>query len=193
MARLLTITFTTAAFGRSSSWLFEASSYKATSEGLPPSFVQHDEFSFVFLTQPPHSPVLAQLAHTVLTLDAWRRSARLDRDVRRRQREYGPQAAPESVLRSNGSVGSAAEAGAATNAARLSGTPSFAARCPVRRGIGNTPSPQTGSTSGYPRWARACAVAAAPRFPSAWLPCACRWSLAGPRSNPPGGSSHKCG
>ena len=25
---------------------------------------------------PPHSPVLAQLAHTVLTLDVWRRSAR---------------------------------------------------------------------------------------------------------------------
>src|SRR6516225_1284544 len=111
---------------------------------------------------PPHSPVLAQLAHTVPTLDVWRRSAHEDRDVRRGQREYGPQATPESVPRSSGSVGSAAEAGAATNAARLSETLSFAARCPVRRGIGNIPSPPTGSTSGYPRWTRACAVAAAP-------------------------------
>jgi hypothetical protein len=40
-SRLLTMTFTTAAFDRSSSWRFEASSYKATSEGLPPSSVQH--------------------------------------------------------------------------------------------------------------------------------------------------------
>src|SRR5436189_5727122 len=38
--RLLTITFTTAAFGRSSSWLFEASPYRATPKGLPSSFVQ---------------------------------------------------------------------------------------------------------------------------------------------------------
>src|SRR5215831_6941998 len=38
---------------------------------------------------PPHSPVLAQLAHTVPTLDVWRRSAHEDRDVRGRQREYG--------------------------------------------------------------------------------------------------------
>jgi hypothetical protein len=36
------MTFTTAAFDRSSSWRFEASSYKATSKGPPPSLVQHD-------------------------------------------------------------------------------------------------------------------------------------------------------
>jgi hypothetical protein len=34
------MTFTTAAFGRSSSWLFEASPYRATPKGLPSSFVQ---------------------------------------------------------------------------------------------------------------------------------------------------------
>ena|GEM_PF-1792359 len=36
-SRLLTMTFTTAAFGRSSSWLFEACSYKPASKGLPSS------------------------------------------------------------------------------------------------------------------------------------------------------------
>src|SRR6516165_12591782 len=111
---------------------------------------------------PPHGPVLARLAHTVLTLDVWRRSAHWDRDVRCGQKEYGPQAAPESAPRSNGFVGSAAEAGVAINAARLSETLSFAARCPVRRGIGNTPLPPTVATSGYPQWTRAYAVAAAP-------------------------------
>jgi hypothetical protein len=42
LPRLLTMTFTTAAFDRSSSWQFEASSYKAAPEGLPPSLAQHD-------------------------------------------------------------------------------------------------------------------------------------------------------
>ena len=36
-----TMTFTTATFDRSSSWLFEASSYKAAPRGLPSSLVQH--------------------------------------------------------------------------------------------------------------------------------------------------------
>ena len=40
--RLLTMTFTTAAFGRSSSWQFEASSYTATPKGHPSSLAQHD-------------------------------------------------------------------------------------------------------------------------------------------------------
>src|SRR5450755_2857389 len=93
---------------------------------------------------PPHRPVLALLVHTVPTSDdVWRRSARWDRDVRFGRREAGQQAAPENAPRSNGSVDSAAEAGAAITAARLSGTPSVDGRCPVRRDIGNTPSPQT--------------------------------------------------
>ena len=37
-----TITFTTAAFDRSSLWLFEASPYRATPKALPSSFVRHD-------------------------------------------------------------------------------------------------------------------------------------------------------
>jgi hypothetical protein len=45
MSRLLTVTFTTAAFARSSSRLFEASSYQTASKGLPPSFAQHDAFA----------------------------------------------------------------------------------------------------------------------------------------------------
>src|SRR5215467_5552133 len=40
--RLLTMTFTTAAFDRSSSWQFEASSYTATPKGHPSSLLQHD-------------------------------------------------------------------------------------------------------------------------------------------------------
>src|SRR5713226_8977476 len=111
---------------------------------------------------PPHRPVLALLVHTVPTLDVWRRSARWDKDVRYGFQEAGQPAAPESAPRSNGSVDYAAEAGAATSVAHLSETPSVDARCPVRRDIGNTPSPQTATTSGCPRWTRACAAAASP-------------------------------
>src|ERR1035441_7875929 len=39
---LLTTTFTTAAFDRSSLWLFGASPCRATPRGLPSSFVQHE-------------------------------------------------------------------------------------------------------------------------------------------------------
>jgi len=42
MSRLLTVTFTTAAFDRSSSQLFEASPYRVATKGPPSSFVQHD-------------------------------------------------------------------------------------------------------------------------------------------------------
>jgi len=45
LSRLLTITFTTAAFDRSSLWQFEASPYRAAPKGLPSSFVQHDAFA----------------------------------------------------------------------------------------------------------------------------------------------------
>jgi hypothetical protein len=45
MSRLLTVTFTTAAFVRSSSRLFGASSYQAAPKGLPSSFAQHDAFA----------------------------------------------------------------------------------------------------------------------------------------------------
>jgi len=50
-SRLLTMTFTTAAFGRSSSWLFEACSYKPASKGLPSSPAQHRAHTSAFLTQ----------------------------------------------------------------------------------------------------------------------------------------------
>ena len=48
--------FTTTAVDRSSVWRFEASSYKATSEGLPPSRVQPDAVASVFMTQPTTPP-----------------------------------------------------------------------------------------------------------------------------------------
>jgi hypothetical protein len=53
-SRLLTMTFTTAAFGRSSSWLFEACSYQPASKGLPSSSAQHRAPLSAFLTQPLH-------------------------------------------------------------------------------------------------------------------------------------------
>jgi hypothetical protein len=43
--RLLTMTFTTADFVRSSSWQFGASSYTATPKGQPSSLVQHDAYA----------------------------------------------------------------------------------------------------------------------------------------------------
>src|SRR5262249_5502059 len=51
LPRLLTMTFTTAVFGRSSSWRFGASSYKAAPKGPPSSLVQHDaDRTSVFMT-----------------------------------------------------------------------------------------------------------------------------------------------
>src|SRR6201987_5682062 len=50
-SRLLTMTFTTTAFDRSSSWLFEACSYKPASKGQPSSPVQHHAPTSAFLTQ----------------------------------------------------------------------------------------------------------------------------------------------
>src|SRR5262245_42929370 len=45
------MTFTTAVFGRSSSWRFGASSYKAAPKSPPSSFVQHDaDCTRVFMT-----------------------------------------------------------------------------------------------------------------------------------------------
>jgi hypothetical protein len=51
-SRLLTMTFTTAAFDRSSSWLFEACFCKPASKGLPSSPAQHRVLISAFLTQP---------------------------------------------------------------------------------------------------------------------------------------------
>jgi hypothetical protein len=42
LPRLLTITFTTADFGRSSLWQFEAFPYRTAPKDLPSSLVQHD-------------------------------------------------------------------------------------------------------------------------------------------------------
>src|SRR5215831_8812591 len=58
MSRLLTTTFTTADFVRSSLRLFEAFSYKTAPKGPPSSFIQHNA-QRVFLTQ----PLLQRLAH----------------------------------------------------------------------------------------------------------------------------------
>jgi hypothetical protein len=55
-SRLLTMTFSTAVFSPSSSWLFEACSYKPASKGLPSSPAQHRAPTSAFLTQPLLGP-----------------------------------------------------------------------------------------------------------------------------------------
>src|ERR1700722_7494264 len=45
MSRLLTMTFTTADFVRSSSWRFGASPYRAAPKGPPSSLAQHDAYA----------------------------------------------------------------------------------------------------------------------------------------------------
>jgi hypothetical protein len=67
-SHLLTMTFTTAAFDQSSSWLFEACSYKPASKGLPPSPVQHRALTSSFLTQPLHGSGQAGFPHPALAL-----------------------------------------------------------------------------------------------------------------------------
>ena len=67
MSRLLTTTFTTADFVRSSLRLFEAFSYKMAPKGPPSSFIQHNA-QRVFLTQPfPPPTLLGFLATTNLS------------------------------------------------------------------------------------------------------------------------------
>jgi len=67
-SRLLTMTFTTAAFDRSSSWLFEACSYKPASKGLPSCPAQHRALTSAFLTQPLHGSGRAGFPHPALAL-----------------------------------------------------------------------------------------------------------------------------
>jgi hypothetical protein len=76
-SRLLTMTFTTAAFDRSSSWLFEACFCKPASKGLPSSPAQHHAPKSAFLTQPLLGP---GRAHPVLIADEWRQSVHPERD-----------------------------------------------------------------------------------------------------------------
>jgi hypothetical protein len=54
MPRLLTMTFTTAAFDRSSSWQFEASSCKATPRGPPSSLHTARRFRAILTQVPGH-------------------------------------------------------------------------------------------------------------------------------------------
>src|SRR5262249_14618738 len=62
LPRLLTMTFSTAVFGRSSSWRFGASSYKAAPKGPPSSLVQHDaDRTSVFMTQGQFAALLGSL------------------------------------------------------------------------------------------------------------------------------------
>src|SRR5260370_27414587 len=123
---------------------------------------------------PPHRPVLALLTHTVPTLDTWRRSARWDRGVGHRPLVARHRGGHRSVPKSSDYADCAAEAGAATYVAPCVGTSRVAPSCPEPHGIGNTPEPQTVTTSPCSRSTRAGAISAALEFPSAWLTCACQ-------------------
>src|ERR1035438_649788 len=68
MLRLLTGTFTTAAFVRSSFRQFEASPHRAASKGPPSSSVQQNAFR-VFLTHPLSEPYLNLSAHTAPAME----------------------------------------------------------------------------------------------------------------------------
>ena len=68
MSRLLTVTFTTAAFVRSSFRQFEASPLQSGSEG--PTFISRTAQRFrVFLTQPLSEPCLNVSAHTAPAME----------------------------------------------------------------------------------------------------------------------------
>jgi hypothetical protein len=60
------VTFTTAAFVRSSSRLFEASSYQAAPKGLPSSFAQRDAFASSRHTITPILAVLLELVQVAV-------------------------------------------------------------------------------------------------------------------------------
>jgi hypothetical protein len=82
--RLLTMTFTTAAFDRSSSWQFEASSYTATPEGHPPSLLQHDARASSwhnYIQASNEIGPLLDMTTTVTGLLCWRDSHPLERQL----------------------------------------------------------------------------------------------------------------
>ena len=78
---------------------------------------------------PPHSPVLALLTHTVLTLDVLTQSAPQGTDAESRLPVAGSRVSPEIWPRCSGFVGSADEVATTTGAALRTGTLSFAPRC----------------------------------------------------------------
>ena len=62
LSRLLTITFTTAAFDRSSSWLFEAFPYRTAPKDLPSSWTLIGSDSILPSTKPWTSFVMLKMA-----------------------------------------------------------------------------------------------------------------------------------
>jgi hypothetical protein len=82
---LTQITFTTAAFDRSSSWLFEAFPYRTAPKDLPSSLVQHNALR-VFLTQPFPPPALPGFVGVGSEASAHARLLRVDIDEPDEQR-----------------------------------------------------------------------------------------------------------
>jgi len=101
-SRLLTMTFTTAAFDRSSSWLFEACSCKPASKGLPSSPAQHHAPTSAFLTQPLHRSGRVELPHPAPTLgndaQAHQRIRMTNTSRRKPEGKVAPHAAPRQVV-----------------------------------------------------------------------------------------------
>src|ERR1700741_3588604 len=100
-SRLLTMTFTTTAFDRSSSWLFGACSYKPASKGQPSSPVQHHAPTSAFLTQPLHGSGRADFPHPALALgdNAYtpQRIGMTDRGQRQPASDETPHAIPKDA------------------------------------------------------------------------------------------------
>jgi hypothetical protein len=77
---------------------------------------------------PPHRPVLARLAHTVLTFDVWRRSLQWGTGAGHGLLEAGRRVALGNVPGSRSASGYVDESGAATNEGHGSGIVPYPAR-----------------------------------------------------------------
>ena len=90
---------------------------------------------------PPHGPVLVRLTHTVLTLDAWRRSLQMGTRVGHGLLGAGLRVAPETVPKSNDSFGYVVEFDATTVEGHGSGIGPGSSRCQEQHDLGNIPEP----------------------------------------------------
>ena len=92
----------------------------------------------------------AELPHTVLTLDVWRRSARWDKDVGGESQEACVLVDLLTFPTSSDCADCVAEAAEATCATPRCGKLPVATSCQESHGIGNTHASQTGATGRVP-------------------------------------------
>ena len=139
--------------------------------------------------RPPHRSVRAELPHTALASDVWRRSARSDRGAGFWAEESTARTRVRTAARSSCDADCAVEEHAATAARLPADTPRSAECCPGSRGTESSPARPNAAKPRLPRSARA-SDAAVPLSPSATPPAsACLPSPAAPLTSPVSGSS----